>query len=144
MNAMRWLEVPVQPPSQGNGSPAPKYGTGNAVVVYGTDSAYVGTADAETVRTLTSHPDVRLLSPDDLRTIEPFPGLPLTWESLENQVPGRGGHHHRRGRAIGLGDVISAITRRAGIPECGGCARRRTGLNRIVVWGWWRERPAHA
>lgn len=144
MNAMRWLELPVQPPSSRNESPAVKYETGNAVIVYGSESAYVGTADADTVKVLASHPDVRLLSPDDLRRIDPFPGLPLTWESLETQFPGRDGHHHRNRGAIGLGDVISAITHRARIPECGSCARRRSGLNRITVWGWWRERPAHA
>ncbi|MFI1161864.1 hypothetical protein [Streptomyces sioyaensis] len=121
-----------------------KYETGNSVVVYGSESAYVGTADEDIFAELLGHPDVRLLSADDLQQIDPLPGLPVTWESLEGQIPGRNGQHRLRRQVVGLGDLISAITRRARIPECGSCGRRRKGLNRITVWGWWRNRPAQA
>ncbi|MGY3680404.1 hypothetical protein [Streptomyces sp. TE33382] len=142
MNAVRWMEVPVQPASGRNESPTVKYGIGNSVVVYGIDSAYVGCADETIVAELLRYPDVRPLNADDLRRIDPLPGLPLTWESLEAQIPGQSGQHHLRDGVIGLGDLISSITRRARIPECGACTRRRKGLNRITVWGWWRARPA--
>lgn len=144
MNAVRWMEMPIQPASGKSESPTVKYGIGNSVVVYGIDSAYVGCADEVTIAELLRNPDVRLLSADDLRRIVPFPGLPLTWESLEAQIPGQSGKHRLGGGVIGLGDLISSITRRAGIPECGSCTRRRKGLNRITVWGWWRARPVEA
>lgn len=33
---------------------------------------------------------------------------------------------------LGLGDAISKVTSKLGIRECGGCARRRALLNRVV------------
>lgn len=32
----------------------------------------------------------------------------------------------------GLGDVVSAVTKSLGIKECGGCAKRREALNKLV------------
>lgn len=144
VNTVQWVVVPVEPPSGRNESPTVKYEIGNSVVVYGTGSAYVGTAEEDVVTELLGHPDVRLLSADDLQRIDPLPGLPLTWESLERQIPGHNSQNHLHRQVVGLGDLISAITRRARIPECGSCARRRKGLNRITVWGWWRNRPVPA
>jgi hypothetical protein len=39
---------------------------------------------------------------------------------------------HRPEKLQGLGDVIAAVTKRLGIPECGGCKQRRQGLNKAV------------
>jgi hypothetical protein len=33
---------------------------------------------------------------------------------------------------FGLGDAVSAITHALGIPECGGCAKRRDFFNRLL------------
>ncbi|MFF9480632.1 hypothetical protein [Streptomyces sp. NPDC014733] len=92
---------------------------------------------------LLAHPDVRELSPSERERIQPVPGLPLTWEGLEGQIPEAGARRSRR-HPVGLGDAIAALTRRARIQECGSCARRRRGLNRITVWGWWRTHPDRA
>ena len=35
-------------------------------------------------------------------------------------------------RILGLGDVVSAVTKSLGIKECGGCAKRREALNKLV------------
>ncbi|MCP2163922.1 hypothetical protein [Goodfellowiella coeruleoviolacea] len=138
--AVHWLEVPVTPPSAGRASTAIKYDVGNAVVVHGDNRAYVGLADRRAVRRLLARPDVRKLSDVDLATVQPVPGLPVSWSDLAAQVPGLG-RPHARFRVLGLGDAIAVLTRRARIPECGACARRRKALNRITVWGWWRRRP---
>ncbi|GAA0375237.1 hypothetical protein Acor_67380 [Acrocarpospora corrugata] len=140
VTSVQWLEVPIQPPTEANTSPATKYEVGRAVVVYRNESAYVGLTDGPMITELLAHPDVRSLSAGDLRKSPPIPGLPMTWEGLANQIPTLGVSHPYR-RAVGLGDVIAAITRRARIPECGSCSQRRNWLNQIPVWGWWRSRP---
>jgi len=33
---------------------------------------------------------------------------------------------------FGLGDAISSVTHALGIPECGGCAKRREFFNRLL------------
>jgi hypothetical protein len=136
---IQWLAMPVDQQAGRNGQSALKYDAPNAVIVHGRGTAYVGLADDAVAERLLAHPDVEILSAAERKLMEPLPGLPVTWESLENQITSLG-KGHRRKSAVGLGDVISALTRRARIPECGGCARRRTGLNRITVWGWWRAR----
>ena len=37
-------------------------------------------------------------------------------------------------QAVGLGDVVKAITRRAGFEPCGGCLKRAATLNRWVAF----------
>ena len=39
---------------------------------------------------------------------------------------------HRPEKLQGLGDLIAAVTKRLGIPECGGCKSRREKLNQAV------------
>lgn len=39
---------------------------------------------------------------------------------------------HRPEKLQGLGDVVAAVTKRLGIPECGGCKARRAALNQTV------------
>ncbi|GAA3162789.1 MULTISPECIES: hypothetical protein [Streptomyces] len=143
MSTIHWLEVPIQPPTGENLARVTKYEVGNAVLVHGTHTAYVGIADQRMTAQLLAHPDVRELSPVEREKIQPLPGLPVTWESLESQIPDMAAQAIRR-RPVGLGDAIAALTRRARIQECGSCARRRRGLNRITIWGWWRSRPDRA
>lgn len=138
MNAViHWLAMPVEQKAERNAQPTLKYDVPNAVIVHGRRIAYVGLADNKVAERLLAHPDVEILSAGERRRTEPLPGMPMTWEMLESQIPLLGTGSRQKG-AVGLGDVISALTRRARIPECGSCARRRTGLNRITVWGWWR------
>ncbi|MFJ8697065.1 hypothetical protein [Streptomyces roseolilacinus] len=139
---IHWLTVPVVRHAGSGASPALKYEVPDAVVVRGSGTAYVGITDEQAARRLLAHPDVETLSAEEKRRVELVPGTPVPWESLEQQILSLG-TDHRRGGAVGLGDLVSALTRRARIPECGGCARRRKGLNRITVWGWWRERKLH-
>ncbi|MFE9724333.1 hypothetical protein ACFYQ5_12275 [Streptomyces sp. NPDC005794] len=140
MNAIvHWLAVPVEQKAETHAPPTVKYEVPNAVIVRGLRTAYVGIADNKVAEQLLAYPDVETLGAEERMRTEPLPGTPMTWEMLESQIPLLGaGHRHQA--AVGLGDVISALTRKARIPECGSCARRRTGLNRITVWGWWRTR----
>jgi hypothetical protein len=39
---------------------------------------------------------------------------------------------HRPEKLQGLGDLVAAVTKRLGIPECGGCKARREKLNQAV------------
>jgi len=32
-------------------------------------------------------------------------------------------------KSVGAGDVVSAVTKKLGIKECGGCAKRKAALN---------------
>ncbi|MEV5885273.1 hypothetical protein AB0L74_21505 [Streptomyces sp. NPDC052020] len=136
---VHWLAVPVVQRAESDRPPVLKYEAPEGVVVRDRGTAYVGTIDEEAAQRLLAHPDVEILSAEEKRRVELVPGMPVPWESLERQILSLGTDHWRRG-VIGLGDVVSALTRRARIPECGGCARRRKGLNRITVWGWWRNR----
>lgn len=54
----------------------------------------------------------------------------VTWERIAPAVvePGDPPAMHLRG----LGDVVSAVTKAVGIRECGGCAKRREALNKLV------------
>jgi hypothetical protein len=139
---VHWLAVPVVQQAESDRPPVLKYEAPEGVVVRDRGTAYVGTIDEKAAERLLAHPDVEILSAERKRRVELVPGMPVPWESLEHQVLSLGTDHGRR-RVIGLGDVISALTRRARIPECGGCARRRKGLNRITVWGWWHTRRLH-
>ncbi len=38
-------------------------------------------------------------------------------------------------RGIGLGDLVKAVARAAGVKPCDGCERRRRVLNRYVIRG---------
>ncbi|SEC96199.1 hypothetical protein SAMN05216532_2942 [Streptomyces sp. 2231.1] len=131
-----WLEMPLRS-SGAQPSPRAKYDVGNAVVMLGETTAYVALADPKAANELLQHPDVQRLTANDLKTIES--GGPLSWEALERQAESL--NHRGVGRGpVGLGDLISSLTRKARVRECSGCARRRRGLNRITVWGWWRAR----
>ncbi|GAA2603442.1 hypothetical protein [Streptomyces tubercidicus] len=131
-----WLEVPVEPAAS-RGSVRPKYSVGRAVVVLDNESAYVGLLERTAAAALLAHEDVRELSRGDMERIRPE--IPLSWETLEQQVL-QLSDPRPRPHALGLGDAIAALTRRARIRECGSCAQRRKGLNRIIIWGWWRRR----
>lgn len=136
---IHWLTVPVEQQAGRNTLPSLKYDVPNAIIVRDSEMAYVGIIDGEAAERLLTYPDVVILSEKEKKLIEIVPGIPVSWESLESQVPALGADHQQKS-AVGLGDVISAFTRRARIPECGSCGRRRKGLNRITVWGWWRNR----
>ncbi|MER6261962.1 hypothetical protein ACFV2Z_02565 [Streptomyces sp. NPDC059688] len=130
-----WLEMPLRS-SGAQPSLRAKYDVGNAVVMLSETTAYVALADPKAANELLQHPDVQRLTANNLKTIQP--GGPLSWEALERQAEAL--NHRGVGRGpVGLGDLISSLTRKARIHECSGCARRRRGLNRIPVWGWWRS-----
>jgi hypothetical protein len=129
MATRQWIEMPISKGAGGDGPAHPKYDVGtSAVLVYRGPKVYVGVMDGRTPR----YPDVRVLSREEARQLEqsfPFP-LP---------APGRHGH----AGPLRLGDLVSLLTSRAGISECRGCQRRRSLLNNVTVWGWWRRsRPA--
>lgn len=138
-SAIYWLNVPLAERTENGGQPVLKYDAPNTLVLPVDGTAYVGIADEEAAERLLSHPDVTTLGKAERSRIEPVPGVPVTWESLEAQIPSLGTIHGGK-KAVGLGDVISALTRRVRMHECGSCRRRKRGLNRITVWGWWRDR----
>lgn len=127
MATRHWIEMPVVADDDSRRLARPKYPVDtSALLVYRGPRVYVsftGRADRRT----TGHPDVRRLTPAEARAFEesfPFPlPSPGAWQT---------------GGPLRLGDLVSRVTRRAGITECGGCQRRRSLLNRFVVWGWWR------
>lgn len=128
MMTRRWIEMPVVA-SDAPGAPArPKYPVdASAMLVYRGPKVYVsftGRGD----RGMTGHPDVRRLTPAEARAFEESFSFPLP-------TPGA----RRAGGPLGLGDLVSRVTHGMGITECSGCQRRRSLLNKLVVWGWWRR-----
>ncbi|MEU1935052.1 hypothetical protein ACH49O_19085 [Streptomyces coeruleorubidus] len=131
-----WLEAPVEP-AAGRAPAGPKYNVGRAVVMLGDESAYVGLLDRTAAAALLAHEDVRELNRDDMARIQSE--IPVSWEALEQQAIQLADPRPHR-HALGLGDAIAALTRRAHIRECVSCTHRRKNLNRITIWGWWRRR----
>jgi hypothetical protein len=41
-------------------------------------------------------------------------------------------HSGETSKGFGLGDAVASVTHALGIPECGGCARRRELFNRLL------------
>ena len=122
-SARSWVVVPAL--DGGTAATRPKYPLeGNALVLYRGAEAYVALEDRAVRDELVRHDDVRLLTDSEALAFEqslPFPIAPVDrWD-----------------RRIGLGDVVSWLTRQLGISECTGCRRRKRRLNRVVVWRWW-------
>jgi hypothetical protein len=140
-----WLEMPVAYSGDTGRSVYPKYAINDsAVVLYKKDRAYVGLAMGEVITALLAHDDVRAVPEAELESLqESF------WASrsgVEDVLKRTGSLNHRIERAatrIGLGDTVAAVTRRLGIRECHGCARRHGALNRWTIRRWW-PRASHA
>ncbi|GHH94065.1 hypothetical protein [Streptomyces capillispiralis] len=138
MTTTHWLEIPIRQPIHEGAPVDTKYEVGDAVVVYSNDSAYVGLGDRRAAEALLVHQDVRALGDREVDRTKPVPGLSLTLGELEHQV-GRLRKRSASRHATGLGDAIAFLTRRLGVRECGSCARRHRNMNRVRIWGWWRE-----
>ena len=100
----------------------------NALIIYRGDSAYVRFANAASGETIARHGDVRVLDDREVRRFEQ--SLPFLPPPQDDEA------HGQARRALRLGDAVSSLTRRLGIRECSGCQRRRSLLNRIVLWRW--------
>jgi hypothetical protein len=129
MATRQWIQMPAAGGASVGQTARPKYPVDtSALLVYRGPNVYISfSSDASDSEAL-KQPDVRRLTPDEIRRLEqsfPFP-LP---------VPGV----NRHGGPARLGDLVSRLTGRLGIAECRGCQGRRTFLNNLVVWGWWRR-----
>lgn len=60
---------------------------------------------------------------DELR---PWPAHAHRWQTLRVRAP------WALAESRGLGEVVTDVTRAAGIPPCRGCERRAATLNRLV------------
>ena len=129
--AMTWLEFPIAERTSSSDRLRPKYAiNGNSVVMYSQDKAYVGLADPQLAADLVTHPGVRQLTSSDLDQLERR--IPLKISDLERSISA---YHREDGNGtVRLGDAIAWLTKRARIPECASCGRRRRALNRIVIW----------
>jgi hypothetical protein len=96
----------------------------SALIIYRGDSAYVRYADTALSETVARYGAVRILDEHEAREFE---------ASLPFLAPA--GDEEER-RMLRLGDAISSLTKRLGIRECNSCQRRRSRLNRIVLWRW--------
>jgi len=96
----------------------------NALILYRGENAYVGFADAASSERVAQYSDVRVLDEYETRQFEG--SLPFLAPARDDEPP----------EVLRLGDAISSLTKRFRIEECGGCQRRRSRLNRIVLWRW--------
>jgi hypothetical protein len=121
-----WVEMPAI--DSRTASTRPKYPfAADALVVYRADSAFVALNDQQVRDELAGHSDVRVLSERERVEFE---------QSLPFQGPLIVGTPSQVGRSVGLGDIVSSLTRRLGIRECSGCGKRKSRLNSITVWRW--------
>jgi len=134
-----WIEMPVVR-TTGVGHPdRPKYAPQtSSLLVYRASKVYVGLPNAGAASEVLKHSDVRLLTRTEAREFEE--GLPFS------PLPGRDARGDFQGRTsmselwqVGLGDLVLWVAHRLGIAECSGCRKRRTLLNRVVVWRRWRR-----
>lgn len=100
----------------------------NALIIYRGDSAYVRFVNAASSEPIARYGDVRVLDDHEVRKFEE--SLPFLTSARDEEA------HEEAHKALRLGDAISSLTKRLGIRECGGCQRRRSRLNRIVLWRW--------
>jgi len=126
MSAQRlWVQVPAL--ASESASTRLKYSVdSDALIVYRGDSAYVRFANAATSRPVAQYSDVRVLDEDEARQFE---------TSLPFLAPAPASDKKAR-RVLRLGDALSSLTKLFRMNECGGCQRRRSRLNRIVLWRW--------
>jgi hypothetical protein len=119
-----WLEMPADydaPTSAGRARHPTK---GSPLIIYRDSKAYVLCRDEDCQRELIRYHDVRLLTDAEARTFED--GLPIPLRPS------------RSGGEVGLGDLVHRLTTMARIAECTACSKRRSVLNKVVVWGWWK------
>jgi hypothetical protein len=130
MTDTMWLEMPVVRTGVPDHRARPKYPVEtNAFLVYQGEKVYVRFPDDAAQPPGVDEADCRWLTHAEARALE---------ESLPFPVSAPFVHHHRGSQPVGLGDVVSRLTRKAGFEECSACGRRKKWLNRITVWGWWR------
>lgn len=129
-----WIEMPIVGGATGT-HVRPKYPIeSDAMLVYRGERVYVLLGNRVAMAQAHRHEDVRLMTPDESHVLEKRVPFPLTAAPL---------FHHNHGRPpLRLGDAIAYLAWRIGVAECAGCRRRRTSLNRLVIWGWWRNRGA--
>jgi len=110
----------------------PKYPiNGSGLVIYRGSKAYALLTEVSVHNELLEHSDVRLLNQDEVRQFENHLPFPVTDFQSANGT-----------RELRLGDLLHLLTKRAGISECGACRQRRRILNRVVIWGWWKQSEA--
>lgn len=133
MSTPVWMEMPVSEGTR-QGKPArPKHKIdGNALLVYRGDKVYVAVRETDAADTLLRQPDVRRLTAGEAQRIEDsLPGIGVAkLDSLGAPSAGSQGRYRRPG----LGDLVSRVTNRLGIPECDACGQRKKRLNGLTIW----------
>ncbi len=126
-----WLEMPVAVRTGvADDRARPKYPVEtNALLVYQGEKVYVRFPDGTAQPPALNQADCRWLTHTEAHALE---------ESLPFPVSAPAAHHHDGKEPVGLGEVVAWLTSKAGIEQCSACGRRKTRLNRITVWGWWR------
>lgn len=123
-----WVEMPAVSGAPTASAVRPKYPLDvSAIVVYRGPKAYIAVEDEVAQQAATRYPDVHLLTPSEGRALEESLSLPPLGERYDSSGTRR------------LGDVLHRVITAAGVADCDGCRKRRQGLNRVIVWGWWRN-----
>lgn len=133
MSAPVWMEMPVSEDTL-QGKPArPRHAIeGSALLVYRGDKVYVAVQETGAADTLLRQPDVRQLPADEAQRIED--SLPGIGAAKLHSLSVPSDDSQSRYRRLGLGDLVSRVTSRLGIPECDACGRRKKKLNALTIW----------
>jgi hypothetical protein len=138
MTTATWMEMPVLQSVTSGGVARPRYAVeGNALLVYRGDKVFVATKEETVTADLMQKEGVRTLTQGEVQAIEAtLPGVGAS--RLDGLGADRTDVAVKRNVLL-LGDLISWLTSKLGIPECSACSRRKQRLNRYAVWrtAWW-------
>ena len=105
----------------------------NAFLVYRGQSVYAALEEDDVLDRIAQLPDVRRLAPHEAVQLEATFPRGVAVRSHEDARVGPYGVASQRGR-VGLGDVISWVTSRFRLQECGPCSQRKKLLNKVTIW----------
>ncbi len=136
---LKWIEMPVAANDEGSHQDRPKYPIEtSALLLYRGEMVYVPTRDKAIQGKALRHPDVRLLSKDEVRDMEATLKFPISL--IDDAAFAAQKDLLSRHTQVRLGDLVAWSTHKFRLNECHACRMRRTWLNRVVIWGWWRPR----
>ena len=129
-----WIQIPVVGGTTPGEPVQPKHPIEtNALVVYRGQSVYAALEENDALDRIAQLPDVRRLAPDEAVHLEAtFPGG-VAFRNHEHARVEPSGLVNKSGR-VGLGDLISWVTSRFRLQECGPCSQRKKLLNKVPIW----------
>ena len=128
-----WIEMPAVRSETESNRVQPKYPVETkALLIYRAEKVYIAFDEGLVQKEVEQFEDCRRLTTNEAIELEESLPFPIPSENVNH-------NHAPEKRSVGLGDIVSWLTRKLGIEECSACSSRKRSLNRVAVWGWWRK-----